>query len=108
MSKVTSDSRILGHSGVATLIRETDWSPTALGPLDTWSDTLLTVLNLMLSAPVPMQLFWGSKHACLYNDAMMPTLAGKHPQSFGKPACEVWAEAWDAIGTQIEQVHAEA
>lgn len=62
---------------------------------------------MTLAAPVPMQLFWGPDCICIYNDAMVPALSDKHPLSMGKPAREVWSEAWDVVGPQMEAVRIE-
>ena len=35
---------------------------------------------------------------------MMPSLSTKHPQCVGRPAREVWREAWDTVGPQLEAV----
>ena len=99
--------RIHGDCGMARHLRELDWSSSPLGPIDTWPDPLLTAVNMILCAPLPMQLFWGPELICLYNDAMAPAVSDKHPQSFGQPARQVWAEAWHMIGPQLEAVLAE-
>ena len=42
---------------------------------------------------------------CFYNDAYRRSIGPeRHPCSLGRPAREVWAEIWDIIGPQIEQV----
>jgi len=104
MSMQRTNSRVLGRSGLATVIREMDWSQTPLGDIESWPETLLTAINWMLAAPLPMQFFWGPELICIYNDAMAPALSDKHPGSLGRPAREVWSEAWFMIGSQLEQV----
>ena len=43
----------------------------------------------------------------LYNDAYRPSIGPeRHPGSLGLPAREVWAEIWDIIGPQVDQVMA--
>jgi len=88
----------------ADLYRSFDWSNTALGDLSTWPDILISSVNTILAAPIPMQLFWGVNGVCLYNEAMRPHLSTKHPLSLGQPASEVWKEAWEVIGPQIQCV----
>lgn len=97
----SSTRRILGQSEMARTIREKAWSQTGIGAVDGWSNDLLNAVNLILAAPLPMQLFWGPDFACIYNDAMAPALSDKHPGSLGVSARQVWAEAWDTIGPQI-------
>lgn len=104
---MTVDERIQTKSDVAARVRTLDWSRTALGPIDTWSDALLNSVNLILAAPIAMQLFWGPDFTCIYNDAMAPALSAKHPASLGQPARDVWREAWPTIGPQVEHVFRE-
>lgn len=98
------ESRIVGGSAMARLIRERDWSGNSLGEIASWPDDLVTMVNQILAAPLPMQLFWGEEFLCLYNDAMKPLLFDKHPGALGEPARVVWREAWETIGPQMEQV----
>ena len=59
----------------------------------------------MLTTGHPMYIWWGADGACLYNDAYRASIGPeRHPSSLGRPAREVWAEIWDIIGPQIEQV----
>ena len=99
-----STTPVLGESEMARAIRAMDWAGTTLGETAIWPPALLNVVNLILAAPIPMQLFWGADLVCIYNDAMAPALSGKHPWSLGQSARAVWAEAWSTIGPQIEQV----
>lgn len=95
---------ISGVGVMADLIREMDWSQTPLGPLMEWSPTLLSTLNMILSNPMPMQLFWGPEFVVLYNDALLPIMSGKHPGSLGMRAEECWSEAWSIVGPQMKEV----
>jgi PAS domain S-box-containing protein len=99
-----SRQRISGHSVVADLVRETDWSSTPLGAIESWSETLCCSVNLILNSPVPMQMFWGTELTAIYNDALLPYLAGKHPSCLGKPAREIWEESWEAVSQLIDAV----
>jgi len=61
--------------------------------------------RLMLNTRHPVCIFWGPAAAVLYNDAYLPSLGPeRHPSRLGRPAQEMWPEAWDVIGPQIEQV----
>ena len=52
-----------------------------------------------------MYVWWGPELLCFYNDAYRRSIGPeRHPGSLGRPAREVWAEIWDIIGSQIEQV----
>ena len=87
------------------LMRAHDWSSSSIGPPSNWSQSLRTVVRLMLNTGHPMYIFWGADSACLYNDAYRRSIGPeRHPGSLGRPGREVWHEIWDIIGPQIEQV----
>jgi PAS domain S-box-containing protein len=89
------------------IIRQYDWSGTALGTPATWPQSLRTAVRFMLTTRHPMYIWWGAEGACLYNDAYRASIGPeRHPGSLGRPVREVWAEIWDTIGPQIEQVMA--
>ena len=89
------------------LIRAHDWESTALGPVTAWPQALRTVLRIILNTGHPMYVFWGKDGLCFYNDAYRASIGTeRHPASVGRPAREVWAEIWDIIGPQIDQVMA--
>ena len=84
---------------MADRIRAHRWALTSLGPLDTWSETALALVNLMLGSPFPCALFWGSEMTMLYNDAYRQFPG--HPASLGRPVPEVYREAWPVLGPQF-------
>ena len=87
------------------LIRAHDWASTTLGPPARWPQPLRTALRLLLNTGHPMYIWWGPELLCFYNDAYSRSLGPeRHPGSLGRPAREVWAEIWDIIGPQIDQV----
>jgi signal transduction histidine kinase len=90
------------------LCRALDWSTTALGPVATWSQSLRTIVRVVLDSPTPMFLWWGPELTQIYNDAYRPSLgaSGRHPRALGMRGRECWTDIWDAIGPQIEQVMA--
>ena len=90
---------------MATRVREFDWSATALGPIQTWPESLKTIVRVMLDSRYAMWLGWGSEFVFFYNDAYATmTLGPKHPWALGKSAREVWSEIWDDIGPRAESV----
>src|SRR5665213_2532235 len=100
-----SSSRIIGAGEMAGLIRGFAWDTTPLGPIETWSDTLLTAVNLLLASRHPMFLWWGPALIQFYNDGYRPCLrADKHPSAVGQCGKECWPEIWGIIGPQIDAV----
>src|SRR5215813_1643573 len=84
-----------GTGEMSTLMREHNWSGSALGAPDQWPSTLKTVVRVMLDSRYPIWIGWGPDLAFLYNEAYRDmTLGDKHPWALSRPASEVWAEAW--------------
>src|SRR5450432_2368356 len=88
-------SRIVGAGEMADLIRRFDWGRTALGRIETWSDTLVTSINLLLASSHPMFLWWGADLIQFYNDGYRPCIRDdKHPTAIGQRGVECWPEIW--------------
>ncbi len=103
---MASSGGIVPNSGeLAALIRDKDWSKSALGNAEAWPLSLNTVLRLMLSSRYAMWLGWGPELTFFYNDAYgQQTLGAKHPWALGQPASAVWAEIWDTLKVRIDHV----
>jgi PAS domain S-box-containing protein len=84
------------------LMRSIDWSNTPIGPVESWSPTLRTMLRLLLVNRLPMVLWWGPDFIQFYNDPFWFALGARHLRSMGQPASECWAEIWHIIGPPIE------
>jgi PAS domain S-box-containing protein len=82
-----------------------DWEATPLGPLDTWPNSLQSVVRLLLNSRFSMWMAWGPDLTFFCNDAYRrDTLASKYPWALGKSARVVWSEIWDDIGPRIDTV----
>ncbi len=102
---MTPSSFLAGGGEMGALMRAKDWSATQLGQPETWPQALRVVVSLLLGTRHPMFVFWGPALICLYNDAHRSLIgADRHPSALGQPGREVWAEIWNMIGPQIEQV----
>jgi PAS domain S-box-containing protein len=77
------------------LIRSHDWAATPLGPIESWPQSLRTLVNLMLDARQPAYIAWGAELTSIYNAAYIPILGSKHPGAIGKPYAELWPEIWE-------------
>jgi PAS domain S-box-containing protein len=100
----SAEALIHGKSQMAELIRSHDWSSTALGPIESWSESLLCSINLMLSCAFPSLVFWSSEMVQLYNDAFIPLLAERHPSGLGQTAEQCWSDAWQIVGPNLKRV----
>lgn len=90
------------------LTRNFQWENTPLGKPDTWSQSLLTTVGIVLRSKFPMFLWWGSELIQFYNDAYRPSLGnnGKHPRALGQMGAKCWPEIWPVISPLINQVMA--
>jgi len=85
------------------LISEFDWSKTAIGPRNAWSESLKNLVNMMLANRFPMLLWWGEQYIQLYNDPYIPMLGLKHPSpGLGHPGHECWEEIWSVIAPLVD------
>ncbi len=81
-----------------------DWAATSVGPIATWSPSLLTIVRVLMASRMPMMLMWGPQFVQIYNDANSQILGDKHPDAMGSPAAESFPESWPATGPMLETV----
>lgn len=93
-----------GDSELARMIRAKDWSATAFGSIDTWSDTLRTVVSSVLDNRFEMILLWGPQLLQIYNDAYARLMRDKHPTYLGRPTQACWPEVWHFNAPIYERV----
>ena len=87
------------------LTRVYPWSESPLGAPETWPQSLRTAVRILLNTNHPMFIWWGDQLIQFYNDAYRQTMGPeRHPSALGQGGRECWAEIWDIIGPQIEQV----
>ncbi|HEY1986341.1 MAG TPA: PAS domain S-box protein [Terracidiphilus sp.] len=101
-SSVMVSRRIVGRGEMADRVRKHDWASSPLGPIETWSKELLTIVNLTLASPTPARTMWGPEMTLIYNDAYRPIPGPRHPAALGKPAKEVYRESWSVVGPLLE------
>ncbi|WP_229410156.1 ATP-binding protein [Massilia timonae] len=92
---------LAGGAAMGAVFRSFDWTSTPLGALDTWPQSLRTVVSIMLNAHHPMCVVWGAELLLLYNDGYREILGAKASdpsQVLGKPFEQVWPDIWDQIG----------
>ncbi|MBK7863667.1 MAG: response regulator [Archangiaceae bacterium] len=87
------------------LMRTIDWGRTAVGPLESWPQSLRTAVSILLESRFPMYIAWGPSFVQFYNDGYRPVLGStKHPAAMGRSASETFAESWHIIGPMFEGV----
>jgi len=97
-----------GGGEMGQLIRSYNWQDTVLGPPESWPQSLLTTVSIILNSKFPMFLFWGPDLIQFYNDAYRPSLGnnGKHPSALGQRGVDCWPEIWPFIKPIIDNVMA--
>ncbi len=86
---------LAGGGEMGALMRGLDWSSTAVGPVESWPQSLKTAVSMLLESRFPMYIAWGSEYTQFYNDAYRPILgATKHPAALGLSSRETFAEVW--------------
>ena len=88
---------------MARLIRDHDWSTTPLGARSAWPHSLTTIVGMMIAAPNPMVLLWGSSGILLYNDGYARFAGNRHPSLLGMGAREGWPEIADFNDANIRR-----
>jgi PAS domain S-box-containing protein len=105
INKAASADFLAGGGEMGALTRAYDWSASPLGKPETWPQSLRTALRILLNTNHPMFIWWGPGLIQFYNDAYRQTMGPeRHPSALGQGGRECWAEIWDIIGPQIEQV----
>ncbi|MDB4974857.1 MAG: two-component hybrid sensor and regulator [Myxococcaceae bacterium] len=68
--------QVLARAGQAgALILATDWSESALGPIERWPQSLRNALSVCLTATSPMRITWGADQLSFGNDAYRAAVA---------------------------------
>ena len=102
----SSEHWLVGGGEMAKLIETMDWSDSALGPIESWPQSLRTTVSLAQASNSPMSLSWGADHVQIYNDGYWPICGPKHPQAMGQDFRVCWASAFPVIGEAYESAWA--
>ncbi|HEY4825181.1 MAG TPA: SpoIIE family protein phosphatase [Solirubrobacteraceae bacterium] len=96
---------LLAEGEVGRDLLAVEWERTPVGPPEAWSNSLRTVVRVMLASRFSMWMAWGPELTFFCNAAYRrDTLGKKYPWALGRPAREVWAEIWPDIGPRIDTV----
>ena len=101
MSVHAQEDLFAGGGETGALMRQIDWSRTALGPVERWPQSLRTCVRVLLTSRQPMFVWWGDELINLYNDAYRSIVGGRHPRALGMPAAEVWSEIWGHLAPRV-------
>ena len=94
---------LAGGGEAGELARSVDWSGTAIGPIEDWSQALRSTAALVLHNHSAMLLWWGPEFVQIYNDAYRPILGDKHPRAMGQRFRDCWSEVFHILGPMAER-----
>ncbi len=94
----------VGDGEMATLMRNYDWEQHPMGAPESWPNSLISLIRLMLHSDFPMFIWWSPDLYMFHNDAYLPALGKKHPQALGAKAKEMWPEIWSQLGVIAEEI----
>jgi len=97
----SSEQFLSGGGEMGKLIRSMDWSKTALGPTESWPQSLRTSVSLCLSSTFPILIAWGPETIQIYNDSYRPICGEMHPQSMGMNFRVCWESALEVVGDKF-------
>ncbi|GEM_PF-4183110 len=90
-----------GAGPVADAVRAANWDAAGLGAVGTWSAAMLAALDLCLRSPFPMVLLCGARFAYIANGPACALFGDEHMATVGRPAAEVWRQAWPVLGPLV-------
>lgn len=85
------------------LLRERDWSATALGPIETWCNELRHTVRFMAVEARPVIVYWGPTHTIIYNEAHVPLVGNRHPEMLGRNAADEFPVFWHYFASIMEE-----
>lgn len=72
-----------------------DWSATGVGAIDSWSQSLRSIVAFLVNSPVPLVMLWGEDGHLIYNDGYSAFAGERHPGLLGMKVLEAWPEVAD-------------
>jgi PAS domain S-box-containing protein len=99
----STEQFLSGGGEMGKLIRSMDWSKTALGPIESWPQSLRTSVSLCLSSTFPILIAWGPETIQIYNDSYRPICGALHPASMGQNFRVCWESALPVVGDKFSR-----
>jgi len=102
---VPDQNFLLGGGEMGRLIRNYDWTRSSLGPVSGWPQSLRVAVRLLLTADLPMVLWWGERLVLFYNNAYRDTMApGPDMRPLGMECSGRIDPIWQLVGPGIQSI----
>ncbi len=72
-----------------------DWAATSVGPIESWSQSLRSIVAFLVNSPVALVMLWGEEGYLIYNDSYSKFAGERHPGLLGMKVLEAWPEVAD-------------
>ena len=95
---------LAGGGETGARLRALDWEHHSLGSPAGWTQSLKTIVRMMLDSRYAMWMAWGPQLTFFCNDAYLPTVGLRRDWVLGARSDEVWREIWPDIGPRIQHV----
>ena len=93
----------LGGGRTGNLIRSFEWGLTPLNSIESWPQSLRSIIQMMVQQRHAICVFWGPGLTMLYNDAYAPMLGKREAGAMGRRFADVWADVWADVKPFVDQ-----
>ena len=103
MGDVAAREFPIGGGRMGQRIREFAWETTALGPIETWSLDLRSLVQMTVAQQQSICMYWGPDLALIYNNSYAVHLGGKDATALGQPFHIVWSDVWEGVKPFVDK-----
>ena len=95
-----------GTSAMARRVREHDWAATPLGSVDTWSERVKAVVEMVLASPALSSVVLGPSRVLIHNDVAAELYGDAGHEALGRPVAEAFPDAYPMVASFYDRVFA--
>ena len=103
-SLATTSTFLQGAGTVGDIILAKDWTTSTVGPIGGWTQTMRTLVAMIVRSPIPMVTMWGQHGTLIYNEAYATFAGSRHPEIMGMTATDAFPDLADFNRDVIPQV----
>ncbi|MFO0664003.1 MAG: ATP-binding protein [Polyangiaceae bacterium] len=91
-------------STIHEFLRQTDWSKTPIGAVDTWPQSLRNYVDMIMALPTPAIVFWGPQQTQIYNAEYAVIMGPRHPRHLGSTYEECWPDTYPLLAKPMRAI----